>query len=153
MKSRWWVFSGTASEITRGHNLTGNSWSSDYYKLSASLPQCSINWRYGNILQMYPLELGSTTLRFDKWWFSVMISTCYKKSCWREVRITLICGYKDKCSDGCCWLCWFSKMAVVSSPSRSMTSLAQSRNRFFSCGVSMFNKNVGYICVSINHVC
>lgn len=65
--------------------------------------------------------MDSTILHFDWLCFSVMVSPLH-----REVSLgtILICGCKDKylkCSLG---LCWLSKVVVVDSPLRFMTSLA-----------------------------
>lgn len=65
--------------------------------------------------------MDSTTLHFDWLCFTVMVSPLH-----REVLLgtILICGCKDKylkCSLG---LCWLSKLVVVGSPPRFMTSLA-----------------------------
>lgn len=65
---------------------------------------------------------GSTALHFDWLGFSLMVSVCCKKKLpRRDVRTTLICGYKDKCLD-CIrdYLCWpsgggrFSSKSVAS---------------------------------------
>lgn len=71
--------------------------------------------------------LVTCSLHFYSLWFSAMVSTyCKGKFPDRGVRALLPYGYKDTYLEWSQRFCWLSKVAVVGSPPRSMSSLTPS---------------------------
>lgn len=118
--------------IPRRRNVTANFCSSGFLpSLHPCLLQCDRLIRWGWALQ------GNLFSAFWSVGFSLMVSICYEEMflfffffffeemfLWWGVRLTLICGDKNKYLE-CSWeLCWFSKVVIIDSPPNSTTSLA-----------------------------
>lgn len=121
-----WDFMYVASNISRRYNLSKFPvplaltifhpfFLNDYWALNPRI-----------MLQMYPLELDSIALHIlIGCGFPLMVPDFYKeKYLWWWLKTALICGDNDKYLECISGLCCFSKVVVVGSPPRSMTSLA-----------------------------